>query len=84
MASSEKSRITREPSSSARRSSIRPSGSSTISRKDVGIKVCSPRKAWDYISHPPSLAGDMDRFVDGVMNGAQGNTLINVGAGLPA
>ena len=26
----------------------------------------------------------MDRFVDGVMNGAQSNTLINVGAGLPA
>ncbi len=26
----------------------------------------------------------MDRFVYGVMNGALGNTLINVGAGLPA
>ena len=38
-------RVTREPSSSARRSSIRPSGNSTISRKDVDIKFGSPRKA---------------------------------------
>ena len=36
--------VTKDPSSSARRNSIRPSGNSTISRKDVGIKVGSPRK----------------------------------------